>query len=826
MEADSYVYAEVEVGKENLLNYYCDNRRCQNSLSRFSYMFWNSGSSELCPHLLALLLLVAEYIKKYNPGDSTDYSGLRLLQNFAGRESSVLSDQEQIRHDIRLEPRLTHEGNGLLKLSFRMGNERLFNVRNLTDMVKAHDGKEEFALSTKASVDFSQNDFDAHSDRYYQLIAEAVSEENNRKLIRTRDYHAGDDSKLFNIGSSLLLYGRRLDDFYELAKDEIIELTDNAGGWKEKHEITLKKGRPEMNLTVSDVWTNRDFDGVRMEGTVPGIIQGARHGYSVTSENLVQVDSDYLQLVDMLQQGSHGDRIDVRIGRKHLPEFYHHVLPQIKNRAVVYENNRSMIEEYIPPKPEYHFYLDAAQGQITCRAMVSYGDNMYNMTDIDPALEFRDPISENRVYETLNRYFEGVSEQNELICSKEDDAIFDLLENGIPELLKLGEVQSTSAFDRLKVKRRIGLQVGVRLSNDLLELDIATEDISLEELAEVINSYRQKKKFHRLRNGEFVRIDDENVESLDELLESMSISLKDFVAGRMNIPAYRALYLDHLLEKNEYLYDHRDAYYRNLLKDFKTIRDSEYEVPESLKDVMRGYQKDGFRWLKTLDAFGFGGSLADERGLGKTVQMISLLLDHKEGGKQGTSLVVCPASLVFNWQNEFRKFAPQMQVACVTGVQNDRKNIIDAYQKYDVLITSYDLLKRDIDLYDDIVFDCEILDEAQYIKTHTTANAKACKAINAARHFALTGTPIENNLSELWSIFDFLMPGFLYGYQTFRNRFELRIAKDKNDKAADELKHMISPFILRRKKLDVLTDLPEKIEETVKVKFDAVQQRL
>lgn len=228
--------------------------------------------------------------------------------------------------------------------------------------------------------------------------------------------------------------------------------------------------------------------------------------------------------------------------------------------------------------------------------------------------------------------------------------------------------------------------------------------------------------------------------------------------------------------------------------------------------------------MKTLGHFGFGGILADEMGLGKTLQMIAVLLDQKQEGH--TSLVVCPASLVYNWKAEFKKFAPEMKAETITGSQGERKKLISNWRAYDVLITSYDLLKRDIDLYDDKKFFYEILDEAQYIKTHTTANAKACKVIQADRRVALTGTPIENNLSELWSIFDFLMPGFLYSYETFKNQFETIIVKDQDQDASRHLKQMISPFILRRKKMDVLTELPDKIEETIKVRFEDKQQKL
>ena len=162
----------------------------------------------------------------------------------------------------------------------------------------------------------------------------------------------------------------------------------------------------------------------------------------------------------------------------------------------------------------------------------------------------------------------------------------------------------------------------------------------------------------------------------------------------------------------------------------------------------------------------------------------------------------------------------------MAGNQFERAEIIENILQYDVAVTSYDLLKRDISLYENIHFNYEIIDEAQYIKNHSTAAAKAVKVIGSRIRFALTGTPIENRLSELWSIFDYLMPGFLYGYETFRKELEAPIAKKSDPQATEKLRRMTSPFILRRLKNDVLKDLPDKIEEVRYAAFDTEQRKL
>ena len=364
------------------------------------------------------------------------------------------------------------------------------------------------------------------------------------------------------------------------------------------------------------------------------------------------------------------------------------------------------------------------------------------------------------------------------------------------------------------------------MSGGLLDLNISTDDISSQELLDILKSYQLKKKYYKLKSGEFVNLQEQNLEMLAELMKTLHLTPKEFVKGKMHIPAYRTLYLDQMLESNENIYATRDRHFLEIVKGFKTINDADFEEPESLSRIMRKYQKNGYKWLRTLEAWKFGGILADDMGLGKTLQVIAVLLAAKLEGKTGTSLVVAPAALVFNWGEELARFAPQLKVSLIAGSQSERQAKLQTYSDFDVLVTSYDLLKRDIDQYEEKEFLYQIIDEAQYIKNHTTAAAKSVKVIHSQTRYALTGTPIENRLSELWSIFDYLMPGFLYGYDSFKKKFETPIVKNDDESAMTRLQKMVSSFILRRLKEDVLKDLPEKLEEVRYVKFEDAQQKL
>ena len=256
-------------------------------------------------------------------------------------------------------------------------------------------------------------------------------------------------------------------------------------------------------------------------------------------------------------------------------------------------------------------------------------------------------------------------------------------------------------------------------------------------------------------------------------------------------------------------------------------------MPENLNAHLREYQETGFKWLKTLDEYQFGGILADDMGLGKTIQLVSVILSYvenakKHGEKAKTSLVVCPSSLTLNWFNEIKKFAPTLSVLLINGSIQDRKNKINNINDYNVVIVSYDILKRDIDIYKEknYMFKYIIADEAQYIKNNNTQNFKAIKEVKSETRFALTGTPIENSLSELWSIFDFVMPGYLFSYKKFKELYETPIVKGEDGYAMKKLKMLIEPFILRRIKEDVLTELPDKTITILNNEMEEEQQKI
>lgn len=830
----------VRASREQIISTSCNVMGCYNSTDAALYYGYGEGRREICAHTTAMLILLDRYIAKNNPGDATDMNAQILLQRYRKRRSTGrraiaagIEDNGK-KADINIEPRFEFGEYGETGVSFKIGRNKLFVVKNICEMQETVEAEGVMKLGKSDEIDFAQETFTEDSEKFYEFISEEIKSEELREFNLNVYGRNGTSSGSENIKNVIPLYGRRLDTFFEIMKDSTADFVyKSRSGRKRNGTVMMRDKLPEVELEIAPIAGNAGFDGISVTGTIPNLTAGVDYKYYFDGHALNRAGNDELEMLDMLRSDPISSDVDLVIGRKNLAEFFYRVLPALQDFAKVSVKDRELIDKYLYPEATFEFFLDADSDDVTCDVRVMYGDRecvLYDPEDDDtPAEDFRDLQRENEIREVIEELFPyREPSSGAYACGCDEDLIYDVLEDGIDTLMQFGEVQATDRFRGLTVKRKPQITVGVRLESDLLNLSISSEGLTEDELLDLLSSYRLKRKFHRLKNGSFISTDDGTLEELSEMLEMMQVSPSDFVKGRMQLPAYRALYLDKMLEKNTALYTRRDKHFKSLVRDFKTVGDSDYEVPESLQDIMRNYQKFGYRWLRTVEACGFGGILADDMGLGKTLQVIAVILASKleSPDDQGTALIVTPASLVYNWQEEFAKFAPQLDVCVITGTKTERKSKLRNYHQHDVLITSYDLLKRDILEYEDLGFTYQVIDEAQSIKNHTTAAAKAVKVINSRVRFALTGTPIENRLSELWSIFDYLMPGFLYSYDRFRRELEHPITKNEDETAMEQLKRMVEPFILRRLKSEVLQDLPDKIEEVQYVGFEKAQQQL
>ena len=821
--------ASVTFSPETLLHHRCECRARE---------FRDDAGIPLCEHELALLQCAQDYIDRENPGDATDRAAEQFFVEMDSAQPAPETTESNAAESLKkpcvtLLPRITLDM-GEAKLSFKVGVDKKFIIlKNLREFAQAVEAETRFTLSKTLDVDFSAMTFTEESFRWLTFIQRRISETDimNDRL-QSRAYSYWNAPATINVLHQDALKGAALDRFYEMAEGSECEFVDRA-----RKEISMTKvGHVDMKLRLTSqriADADGNFLGIAVSGDMPFILKGSSDTYLLNAQSLSRLTKEEASALRPFQSSvKPSGEIRLLIGMSRLAEFYYRVAPRLLESPYIdfTDQCEKEAETVLPPEPAFLFRIDL-EDDCFLEEYVTYGGGEPLRLPRGAAPRgYFDALQESRVAKVILRYFPRFDEQTRAYHSGAgEDELYRILTEGAPELSRYGEVQGSAAFLRCVTRPLPPIHIGVSVESGLLDISVLSKDIPARELLDVLESYRRKKTFHRLKNGDFVTLSgDGQLASLESMMRELNLSEEEVIRGHMELPLFRALYLDSMLEKHHDLASNRDRTYRALLRGFRTIRDADYEVPSAQSDILRPYQVYGYKWLRTLDAAGFGGILADEMGLGKTLQAITFLQALKESGDSGPNLIVCPASLVYNWQEEFSRFAPSLNVLPVAGPAPVRKAYLADAQSDDVdaYITSYDLLRQDIAAYEKMRFSVMILDEAQYIKNQKAGMTKAVKIIRARTRLALTGTPIENRLAELWSIFDFLMPGFLYSYPEFLRKFETPITKNHEPIPAERLKRMTAPFILRRLKSDVLKDLPPKLEEVRYSRFESEQRKI
>lgn len=746
---------------------------------------------------------------------------------------------------VLLIPELKRTETGTV-LAFSIGTENghKYVLKDVFAFVRALEQNESFPYGQKLTFVHTREAFAEESRALVDFVCDWV--ENNRERY-TRSYGRYSYFNDYAYTAQLRempLTEAQLEDFINLMggcafRGKIYGQAEKL--WQETagqlpRVLTVRGGEDGLNVSV-DLW-----DACRGKRDNFYFVEGKIYRVSREEEDAIQ---DFLDCFRNVEAGK-----SLFVADRDVPAFCRDVLPSLEQ---AFTPNYVLFnkEDYGVKEVSFQIYLDApGKDYFTCKLYAVYGEEKYDLFKSAKLDTDRDTVKEIQVGQQVKRYFnEYNGAAGEMAIRDDEDMAYELLTRGIPEFQSFGEVFISEALKLVKVSPAPRPTVGVSLSGDLLELRMTAQDLSMEQLQEILSRYNRKKKFFRLKNGDFINMEGEAIGALLELKEGLNLSAGQIKSGIIELPKYRALYLD--AESKEWiaLGMERNREFKSLIRNMKTVEDNDFELPASLAGVLREYQKKGFLWLRTLKHNGFGGILADDMGLGKTLQVIALLLsvvmenrdvmesgkgrEDKKCGKNGEdgrrcplALVVCPASLVYNWNSEINRFAPELSVKMVVGNVQERQSLLGTCGAGDILVTSYDLLKRDLELYRSLKFTTQIIDEAQYIKNYNTQAARAVKEIKAGFKLALTGTPIENRLSELWSIFDYLMPGYLYSYTHFRDSYETPIVQDQDETARKRLQKMIRPFVLRRLKKDVLTDLPDKLEENMYARLEGEQQEL
>lgn len=676
-------------------------------------------------------------------------------------------------------------------ISLKIGDRKWYTVSSLTDFFErlARQSYAQYGMSLAFTHSISRFDEDSQ-----ELI----------KFLKNCFYEG---KTLVSNPSVMEIPPLYMDEFYEL-----------LGRLPQRYRnIQMKDKRQLLDIRVK---SEEDFILLtfRNWSLLKSGIRGRHHLYRMQDDTLYRYRFDEqgkcLELIDSLSE----QQLYVR--NEEFPDFYKYVLSEIRDYANMYG-----IAKYAytlePIGLELYGDIDEL-GRVYFQLDVLYEDE--RIPGFQNNQEYL-PLKQEIVENFIRQYADIIQpEEHCALFHDVSETLLEFMRDGLPFLSGYCEIFVSDVLKNMNKKHVVNLQAGLRFAGNLLEIDLHSRDIQKEELLDVLRAYRRKKHFYRLKNGKLLNLKSDQLEELDTMMQEFHIEEAQLQQNCIQLPGYRLFMLDAFTKDSDHIAFHKEEVLQHVLDSFGEINAQDIEIPQRYRELLRDYQKDGFRWLKLMHRYGFGGILADDMGLGKTLQVIAFLESERQQGR--TSIVVVPSSVLYNWEDEVRKFASDLEVCCITGSQAKREELIRSSMDMDLLITSYDYLKRDIAYYENRTFFYKILDEAQYIKNQRTMNATSTKRLKSHHALALTGTPIENSLAELWSIFDFLMPGYLFDYRFFSHHFEKEIVMEKHKEKQEQLKKMVQPFILRRVKKDVLQELPEKTETTLSIAFDEAEETM
>lgn len=743
------------------------------------------------------------------PNKETHRAFNQLLNTFL----EINNKEEELAQDgtsgIKLVPIfLYNDTDKKLKVEFKIGNEQLTKINNLPDFFERMLNREKYKYNNVLEFIHEENAFEEQSRpllkfllKYAEIIKYANDVNNNYA-------HYG---RNFNV-NNVVLSNTGLDELFEILKGKTVEFETKIGERKIQfidEPIDIKFILEKSDENTYCLTPNIDVYGY-------DIFYGKNYSYFLIDNKmhkcLPKVENRNLELLEVYKKNY---TQSIVFNENNLRNFFAIVVPKIKDNFEIKNIDKEQIEKYMPKDLYVKIYLDYNEkGYIIADVKFCYGNVEFNPIKNVNLEITRNAIQENEVLDTFVQTGFMLDSANARLVLANDEKIYNFLSKEIEDYMKKFEVLVAEDFKKKDIKKIKIKSIGVKIENNLLDINLEDFKFNIYEIKDIINKYKLRKKFYRLKDGTYISLEkNSSLDFLENLTDNIEIEDENVEENSIKLPIYRALYLEKIFKNMPNTNIQKNEYYKNMISQIEDRQiDLSTKIPPKLNAELRTYQKIGYKWLRTLEQYKMGGILADDMGLGKTIQLLAVILSYvqKNKGNVKPSIIICPSSLALNWYNEIQKFTPTLKALVISDDYLERKRKIEEICKYQVIITSYDSLKRDIDLYENYCFKYVVADEAQYIKNNNTKNSKAIKTINAETKFALTGTPIENSLSELWSIFDFIMPGYLYKYKKFKELYETPIIKEQNEDVMNKLKKQIEPFVLRRTKGEVLTELPDK----------------
>ncbi len=562
-------------------------------------------------------------------------------------------------------------------------------------------------------------------------------------------------------------------------------------------EISLKKDLTDYVLTFKDEYNNIDKYTDDCE-------------YMYKDKTIYHLDKN-MQI--LLRRVIDDDILELKFSEEELPIFQKGVLRIVKNNLKIDDN----VDLVVDTKPLVRFYFDLNLDDIECVPKFIYQSEevsyFENRIDILRNIDY-----ENEVTSILYDY--GFHKDQELFYLQELDLMADFMDTGIDEISSKYQVFTSERLKGLSILKNSSVNAHFHLGSDnILRYDFSLDGVSDDEIFSLLSTLKTKQKYYRLKSGNIIDLQSKGIRDLANLSSDLEIE-----SPTGEIPKYRALYLDSVRE-SKYDIVSTDSLFDKFINDFKKYKNVEITFSKDELANLRDYQIDGVKWLYTIYKCGFGGILADEMGLGKSMQTLYFIRQVLKENMNSKVLIIAPTSLIYNWENEIHKWCPEISYQILTSFKEERHKALEEFDKT-IYITSYGTLREDVDYYKEKEFDVCIIDEAQNIKNPASGISHSVKNIKSSFKLALTGTPIENSIIELWSIFDFVMPGFLSSQKHFQEKYKFN---DFNDEVSDMLSHLkrqVKPFILRRKKSDVTKELPPKLETNIFIDLDEKEKAL
>lgn len=769
---------------------------------------------KLCRHGVAATRAASDIITPERQVDE----GLRqaLVADMLMAYQPALAGKTGVAPEVHLFPTLDFDPYSLrFSLSFRIGDkQKSYVLKNLSDFTRRIRRGERYSYGKWLVVDHERRHFDEESQFYLDLITNAVSLINYGRNLFETDFGA---AKRY-----LYLTAPQLDRVFDHVVAHGGEI-DCQQGTGETIRLRMAYANPPGELSIARRPDGRYSCRLRIDDYT--IFYGERHHYLYTQKEMLRPSRAYqdevLPLLAAVRQAPGGDLI---LSEDELTQFIAFAEPALRKHLAI-EMDADLHARLLPPDLKIHLQIEYPSAS-TIRGLLRFHYGSESFNPLDDAAE--GPAYRNHTLEQdfLNRLWSYRFSQNEdelLLIG--DEAMFRFLHEGLPELMAFADIDVERRLRDIAPRAAKGPRLVATMSHGLIELTYDKTKFPEEELVAILDAYREKKRFVRLTNGTFLDIINPEIAQLSALLEDIGEAPEALLDPTIVTAPYRAGYLTELAQSGRVPLATGD----DLIRFAERLNHPEalsLPLPDGLQATMRPYQLTGLKWFVNLSEMGMGGILADDMGLGKTVQTIAFLLYRRAENPSGRSLIVVPTSLIYNWQEELDRFAPSLAYRIISGPAEERRRLIRELPEGALAITSYATLRRDRKDYEALSFDTVIADEAQYIKNSTTQNARALKALKAEHRFALTGTPMENALADLWSILDFCIPGYLHSWQTFRNVYEIPIARYDDNERLERLQKQVAPFLLRRVKRDVLAELPDKIETTLYAELTGEEARI